>query len=42
MQPWWVWLEDVTAIAVAKGGRVWLVIQEIATRAGFAVRLRQD
>ena len=41
MQPWWVWLENVKAIATVQGGAVWEVITEIARCIGFRVRLKQ-
>lgn len=42
MQPWWVWIENVRAIATVKEGRVWALIKAVAEMAGFVVQLDFD
>lgn len=42
MRPWWVWLENVSAIATVHEGSVWGVVQEIAALAGYKVKLTQS
>ena len=41
MKPWWVWLENVSAIETVQDGGVWEVIQEIAHLAGYEVKMTQ-
>jgi len=41
MKPWWVWLENVSAIQTALEGGVWEVVQEIAAMSGYEVKITQ-
>ena len=41
MKPWWVWLENVSAIESVAGGKVWQTIKGTAEELGYKVKLQQ-